>query len=140
MKEKIETLVRDFLQKEAYNLYHLAFTKELGMAMLRIEIEESLSLDKLSELTNELDKLLEPSGILNDNVLEVSSAGIERILYHEKHYDKALGEKVFIKTKKATYQGIFDHYDEDYIFIKNKEDLLMIKRKEIKLIRLTIEF
>jgi len=103
---KIESLADEVCKREGCRLYDLEFTTQQGQRILRIYvegIESHVSVEQCAEISRGLSLLLDvddpiPGGMYEQ---EVSSPGIERPLKRLWHFEKALGEKVKIKTNEA---------------------------------------
>ncbi len=66
--------------------------------------------------------------------LEVSSPGLNRGLYNDKHYNRFVGREVEIKLSGAVngsknFNGILKGVTEDSIIINNGEDVTIPKNK-----------
>lgn len=103
---KIENLAEEVCQREKCRLYDMEFTTLQGQRILRIfveGIESAVSVEQCAEISRGLSLLLDvedpiPGGTYE---LEVSSPGIERPLRLPWHFERALGEKVRIKTSES---------------------------------------
>lgn len=126
-KQKIETqieeCIRPILAATPYDIYDIEFVKEGSAFYLRIFIdkEDGIDLDdceKVTDLINDPLDAVDP--IKEPYYLEVSSPGIERRLKTLGHFEKAVGEKVFIKTYspidgKKEFIGILTKVDNQQI-------------------------
>ena len=104
-KNHTEKTVADFitplLKETAYEIYDVEFVKEGPEYYLRIFIDKEGGVDlddceKVTELIN--DPLDELDPIVDPYFLEVSSPGVERQLKTKAQFEKAIGEKVRVKT------------------------------------------
>ena len=77
--------------------------------------------------------------------LEVSSPGIERILYTDEHLSKYTNENVFVKLSKLfngskKIEGKLVGFDNEFIKINVNEEEVTIPKEKIKRIILKGEF
>lgn len=135
IKEIIEEIAADFMEKSGLELYNVEFVKEGRDWFLRVYIdkisaseEEYVSTEdceKVSRfLSDELDRL---DPIEQNYYLEVSSPGMDRALLTQRHYDKYAGRLVEVKLYKATsgsknYEGVLVGLIDGNVVIKDEKD------------------
>jgi ribosome maturation factor RimP len=105
--QKLRKVVEPIVEKNNCELYHLEYVKEGGENFLRIYIDSpnGISLEnceKVSRATSEILDIEDP--ITDSYYLEVSSPGIERILYDDNHLEKYIGQNVLV-TLNSLYEG-----------------------------------
>ena len=110
-KKKISELVKeltgDFLLENGLELYHCEFVKEGRDWFLRVYIDKHdpdsyVSTDDCEMVSRFLsDRLDEEDPIAQNYYLEVSSPGMDRILYEPEHFEKFKGKQVEVKLYKA---------------------------------------
>jgi ribosome maturation factor RimP len=105
--QKLRGMIGPIVEKNDCELYHLEYVKEAGQNFLRIYIDNSngISLEnceKVSRATSEMLDIEDP--IADGYCLEVSSPGIERILYNDIHLEKYLGQNVLVSLN-SLYEG-----------------------------------
>lgn len=105
--QKLSGMIQPIVEKNNCELYHLEYVKEAGENFLRIYIDNSngISLEnceKVSRATSEILDIEDP--ITDSYCLEVSSPGIERILYDDSHLEKYLGHNVLVSLN-SLYEG-----------------------------------
>ncbi|MBK5240911.1 ribosome maturation factor RimP [Clostridium sp.] len=105
--QKLRGLIGPIVEKNDCELYHLEYVKEKGENFLRIYIDNAngISLEnceKVSRATSEILDIEDP--IAEGYCLEVSSPGIERILYDDKHLEKYIGQNVLVNLN-SLYEG-----------------------------------
>jgi ribosome maturation factor RimP len=104
---KIRKITQPIVEKNNCELYHLEYVKEAGENYLRIYIDSSDGItlencEKISRATSEILDVEDP--ITDSYCLEVSSPGIERILYDDNHLEKYIGQNVLINFN-GLYEG-----------------------------------
>lgn len=103
--KKLEALADEVSQREGCRLYDIEFTSRKGQRILRIYIdavESGVSIDQCADVSKGLSLLLDVEDLVpgGNYELEVSSPGIERPLRLPWHFQKAIGEKIKLKTTK----------------------------------------
>ena len=95
------------VEKNNCELYHLEYVKEAGENYLRIYIDSSngISLEDCEKTSRGISEILDVEDPITDSYcLEVSSPGIERILYDDNHLKKYIGQNVLVNLK-SLYEG-----------------------------------
>lgn len=116
-KNKITDLITDvlseFLDREGYELYHLEMVKVAKDWYLRVyidkkqdgETESFINTDDCEKVSRYLSQRLDELDPIEQNYyLEVSSPGMDRLLYTDAHFQRYLGEEVEVKLYKP-FQG-----------------------------------
>lgn len=104
--QKVETLAREVVLREGCELYDIEFTSHSGQRVLRVYIDKAggpVGVDDCANVSRGLNLLLDvedvvPGGAYN---LEVSSPGLERTLKKKEHFQKVLGQKVWMKLNRS---------------------------------------
>ena len=94
-------IVADYLAADGLELDDLELRGSGGGRVLRVVVdaEGGVNLDRLSEVSRGLSRLLDPLPDLQASYrLEVTSPGVERSLRRPQHFEKSLGREVVIKT------------------------------------------
>ena len=145
IEERVESLIKEKIEKIGYELYDEQYVKEGKNYFLRIYIDNEKGID-LNDCEKVNDAIVEPLDkadyIKEQYFLEVSSPGIERILRKEKHLEQNIGNEIAIKLfkkdeeGKKEYQGILKKYTEQDIIIEDNENKQkQINRKNISQIK-----
>jgi ribosome maturation factor RimP len=106
--QKIRKITQPIVEKNNCELYHLEYIKEAGENYLRIYIDNSngISLEDCEKTSRAISELLDVEDPIKDSYcLEVSSPGIERILYNDNHLKKYIGQNVLINFS-SLYEGM----------------------------------
>ncbi len=105
-------LIEPYLADEKLELDDLELSGHGRGRTLRVTVDgEDLDLDRLSELSRGLARLLDDEpGLQEQYQLEVSSPGLERKLRRPRHYEKSVGREVVAKWAanghKTTTRGV----------------------------------
>ena len=106
IEEKVESLVKDKIEKIGYELYDVIYTKEGSNKILRIVSEKGISLDDCEKVNNEIKETIDEANPIEEQYfLEISSPGIERLLRKDWQLKKFKGEEVNIKLFKKDENG-----------------------------------
>ena len=148
IEEKVEQLVKDKIEKIGDDLYDVEYAKEGPNYYLRIYIDspKGIDLNDCEKVSNEINDILDEADYIKEQYyLEVSSAGVERVLRKDKHLEQNIGKKVEIKLfKKDTngnkeYIGELVEFNSETITIKIEEEI-KIERKDIAQIKTIYEW
>ncbi|GHU54774.1 ribosome maturation factor RimP [Clostridia bacterium] len=123
--EKAKELTDEF----GYDLWDVEFVKEGAEKYLRVLIdkEDGISIEDCEKITKPLDKWLDAEDFISESyIFEVGSAGIDRDLRTEEHFEWAIGEQVQVKfirpvNNEKEIIGILQSYNTDTIIIDNCE-------------------
>ncbi|GAA0069389.1 ribosome maturation factor RimP [Clostridium sardiniense] len=137
--EKLEELVMPITDELGYELYHVEFVKEDGENYLRIYIDnkEGITLTDCEKVSRRVSEMLdEEDPISTSYFLELSSPGINRGLFKEEHFKKAVGSEVFIRftgslNGRKNIKGILKSYEGDFIEVQG-EELVKVPMDKIK--------
>ena len=147
IEEKVETLVKEKIEKIGYELYYVLFVKEGPNKILRIVIDspKGISLEDCEKVNNEIKETIDEANPIEDQYfLEISSPGIERLLRKDWQLKKFKGEKVNIKlfkkdeNGKKEYTGILGDITENTLDVDIGENV-KIDRKVISQVKTVYE-
>ena len=102
--ENIRKMAEEVSSREGCYLYDLEFVGAQGGRTLRVYIDKEAgggaSVEDCTNVSRGLNLLLDvedfiPGGAYN---LEVSTPGLERVLKQPRHFERAIGQKISVKT------------------------------------------
>ncbi len=151
IKSRVVEILSDYLPENNLEIYHVEYVKEGKEWFLRVYIdvtsenEHSPSIDDCEKVSRYLSlKLDELDALEQSYYLEVSSPGIDRVLYEPRHFEKYKGKDIeihFYKNvdgKKKNVYKLIGH-DDEALFVTDKNDESVIfKKSEVALVRLAI--
>lgn len=148
LEKKIEELVEPEIEKLGLELYDVEYVKEGKEYYLRIYIdsEKGVSIEDCENVTNVLNDILDKADYIKEQYfLEVSSAGVEKVLKYDKHFEKNLGKKIEINlyTKfenKKQYVGTLERYNDNEIVILTDDEEISFDKKNIANIKLIYDW
>lgn len=137
LMEKMETLVKPITDNLGYELYHIEFVHEDGENYLRVYIdsEEGIKLTDCEAVSRQISDMLDTEDPIDKSYyLEVSSPGIDKGLYKDEHFEKAVNQKVFVKFTgtiegKKHITGILKEVNDELIIIEGDIELNIPKDK-----------
>ena len=144
IEEKVESLIKDKIERIGYELYDVEYVKEGKDYYLRIFIDSpnGIDLNDCEKVNNEINDLLDEADYIKEAYfLEVSSPGVERVLKKDKHLEANIGTEVNVKLfkkddlGKKEYKGILKNFDKEKITIETEGKNIDIERKNISQIK-----
>ena len=136
------------LSKElAFEVVDVEFVKEASEHYLRVycDKEGGITIDDCVEISRAVSDWLDETDFIDESyILEVSSPGLGRTLKKDKDFLRELGKGVEVKLYKAIdkrkdFSGILKSFDDENIVIEENSKDICFLRKDIALIRLSIE-
>ena len=144
IEEKVESLVKDKIEKIGYELYDVLYVKEGSNKILRIVIdsEHGISLDDCEKVNNEIKEIIDEANPIEEQYfLEISSPGIERLLRKDWQLRKFKGAEVNIKlfkkdeNGKKEYVGTLGNVTENTLDVETESKNITIDRKIISQVK-----
>ena len=144
IEEKVESLVKDKIEKIGYELYDVLYVKEGSNKILRIVIdnENGISLDDCEKVNNEIKEIIDEANPIEEQYfLEISSPGIERLLRKDWQLKKFKGAEVNIKlfkkdeNGKKEYVGTLGNVTENTLDVETEGENITIDRKIISQVK-----
>lgn len=144
---KLKDLIEPIVVEKGLKLYHIEYVNEEGNNFLRIYIdnENGISLDDCEKVSRPISDLLDIKDPISDSYyLEVSSPGINRILYTDVHFNTYLGHIVTVKlislyNGKKIMTGKLLSFNENELKIFEEDRDIIIPRNIIKTVNLGID-
>ncbi len=120
MQEKLETLIRMTVTGLGYELWGYEYRSYSESALLRvfIESEDGISVDDCGKVSLQLGAALDVEDIIPvAYVLEVSSPGLDRVLFTLEQYQRYIGEALKVRTRmpiesRRNFVGVLQSVDE----------------------------
>ena len=136
---KVTELVENIINDLGYDLYDVEYLKEGKDYILRITIDndKGINIEDCEKVSNAINDILDSADYIKDQYnLEVSSPGLERILKKDKHFEKQIGNEVYIKLYKSVnglkeVQGILKEYNPEKLILDVDNKKIEIECKDI---------
>ena len=142
--EKINHAIERFCEENNVKLFEVEYHK--NDQTLSVLLDEELNMDQLEDISKKLSDCLDRyEDEFEDNYfLDVSNVGAERPIRNENELKEALGEYIYVKTRKDEYYGTFRSYNNGVISLdvadKNRTRNVSIEYKDIKKVRYAVKF
>jgi ribosome maturation factor RimP len=103
--QELQKIIGGFLKNEGLDLVELIYRYEASDLVLRVLVDKpqgGITLDDLAYLNQEIGRVLDQSGTLEQNyILEVSSPGIDRPLINKSDFLRCLNRKARFFLKET---------------------------------------
>lgn len=145
---RAEQLLQPIAEANGVNIYDVEYVKEGSDYYLRAYIDkpEGVNIQDCENVSRRLSDELDREDFIKDAyILEVSSPGLGRILKKDKHLQASIGQDVEIKLFKPVdkcreFSGVLEGFDAEQVTIRNGDTAITLKRTDIAVIRLAIDF
>ncbi|MCT8976820.1 ribosome maturation factor RimP [Clostridium sp. CX1] len=143
--DKLIDLVGPIVTELNYELYHLEFVREGNENYFRIYIDKEnggISLEDCEKVSRAVSDMLDVEDPISEGYyLEVSSPGIERILYTDKHLERYIGSNILVKLSgilngKKKFEGQLLGFSSEELRIKSEEEEISIPRHKVSRVSL----
>ena len=129
------------------SLYDVIYEKEGKDFYLRIFIEKEGGVDisDCENVNNAINDILDEKDFIKGHYyLEVSSAGLEKTLRLDKHFENNIGNKIQISLYKPINNsknviGILKDYDDEKVIVESDE-IIEINKNDISLIKAVFDW
>ena len=144
IEKQFEELLTPVCEKHGVEVYDVEYVKEGSDYYLRayIDKEGGVTIGDCEVVNRELSDLMDEKDFIKDAyILEVSSPGLGRTLKKDRHYEKALGQEVEIKTFKPIdgskeFAGILKAFDDQAFTVVIDDTEKTFQRADIALMKL----
>lgn len=139
-------ILEPFLKEHDLIFYDVELVKEFGYLILRVMLDKKggIDVDTLG-LANEYlsERIDKYDQDMPEYMLEVSSPGAEKVLRNDEEITDAIGEYIHVEVPGMVFEGVLQEADSESIVvrinIKGRFKNQIIKKEEIKLIRLAVK-
>ena len=137
IKKAVPKLLGTFLEENGLELYHIDYKREGKDWYLKVFIDKIQNSSDGEELfvgsddcelvSRFLSDQLDEAGLISQNYyLMVSSPGMDRQLYEQRHFDRYVGHLVEVKlyqavNKKKEFEGTLDGLTDGHVVITDEE-------------------
>jgi len=146
--ESLIPIIESIVTSLDLELYHVEMLKKNGSNYLSIYIDkkDGITHEDCERVSRKVSDMLdEKDPIPFSYILEISSPGIERTLFTDKHLERYKNHDVNIKLKKAIngskkIVAILRDFNEDSIIIEFEENTITVSKSDIKQMTLKVDF
>ena len=147
-QDKISELLSPIIEDLGYRFWGLEYQVRKADALLRVYIdhENGISVDDCATVSHEVSGILDvEEPITMAYILEVSSPGMDRILFSASQFSEFLGEKVKIKLNQMVdgrrkIKGKIESVDGETIIIDSDDEKINIEFDKIMRARINPGF
>ena len=113
---------------------------------LYIEAEAGIGIDDCALVSGHISDLLDvEDGFATDYLLEVSSPGMDRLLFSESHYNRHLGELVEVKLIRPfdgqrNFEGLLKGTEGGCVVVEVKDEEYLFPTEDVGKIRIVPVF
>ena len=126
VQQELDTLIRTTVNGLGYEMWGYEYRPQTESALLRIfiESEKGISLDDCSTVSRQLGAALDVDDLIPvAYILEVSSPGIDRVLFDADQYERYINENVKIRTRipvdgRRNFKGKIVAVTEDQVTVE----------------------
>ena len=145
---RTEQLLQPIAEANGVSIYDIEYVKEGSDHYLRAYIDkpEGVNVQDCENVSRRLSDELDREDFIPDAyILEVSSPGLGRTLKKDKHLQAGIGQEVEIRLFKPIdkcrdFSGVLEGFDREQVTIRNEDTPITLKRADIAVIRLAIDF
>ena len=147
-QEVLEKLIRSTVEGLGYELWGIDYRPHSDNGMLRIYIEsgtesdEGITVDDCAAVSNQISAVFDVEDpIPSAYTLEISSPGVDRMLFYGEQYAPYIGKTVKLKTRipldgRRNFKGTVDQTTEQAVTLKIDTELFEIPFDAIERSRL----
>ena len=148
-EQKVYNIVKPIIDEMGYFIWDISYVKEGVEWYLRVFIDrdEGITLDDCEAVTRPVsDALDEADPIPQSYMLEVGSAGLERELVKERHFEACTGDEVRVRLIRPVdgekeVVGMLKGYTKENITIETSVgDEKVFALQDISFVKLYMEF
>ena len=146
--EIVAQLALPFVQQAGCSLWDVEYVKEAGSWFLRVYIDKEggVAIDDCEAVSRPLsDALDEADPIEGSYVLEVSSAGADRVLKNAEQFAQFIGAEVEVRLYRARdgrkeFIGNLVSFEEGNVTVEQDGESILFEKKEVAQVRLYPRF
>ena len=147
MQDRLNNLIKTTTEGLGYQLWGYEYRPHSESALLRIFIEKEsgIALEDCAIVSRQIGAVLDVEDIIPvAYILEVSSPGIDRVLFSQEQYKQYLGQQAKIRTRtpveeRRNFRGSLEKATETHISILVDKQLYEIPFDVIDRTRLILE-
>ncbi len=147
-EQRVYDLIRPITDELGYFLWDVCYEKEGALWYLRVFIDqdEGITIDDCERATRPINDILDKEDPISQSyMLEVGSAGLERELVKEEHFEVCVGDEVrihFIRSVDGLKEviGNLVSADKEGVTIETEEGTKTYSLADISYVKLYMEF
>ena len=144
--ELVRALAQPIAAENGCSIWDVEYVREAGTWFLRVYLDKEggVNIDDCEAVSRPLsDALDEADPIEGSYTLEVSSAGIDRVLRHLEHFDAFLGAEVEVRLYRPVegrkdHVGLLKAYDNGDVTVTLPSGDVTFPKKDVAQVRLYV--
>ncbi|MER2492293.1 ribosome maturation factor RimP [Catenovulum sediminis] len=136
---QLEPIVAQAVAATGFNLWGIEFVRAGKHSILRVYIDHAngIGVDDCAEVSRQVSAVLDVEDpISGEYVLEVSSPGMDRLLFKNEHYPPYIGYQLNVKTRmpvegRRKFKGILQGVEGNSIVLEVDREEYLIPFKNI---------
>ena len=146
MQEQLETLINSVVTGLGFQVWGYEYRPHSESALLRIFIENEggVSIDNCTKVSRQIGAALDVEDIIPvAYILEVSSPGIDRVLFTPEQYSDYVGDEVKVRTRtpiegRRNFRGVIESVGKTEVSVKIDNDTFVIPFNVVDRARLVL--
>ena len=146
MQEQLNNLVHSVVTGLGFEVWGYEYRPHSESALLRIFIENEggVSIDHCTQVSRQIGAALDVDDIIPvAYILEVSSPGIDRVLFTPEQYKNYIGEAVKVRTRspiegRRNFKGVIESVDENEVNVTVDNETFVIPFNVVDRARLVL--
>jgi ribosome maturation factor RimP len=146
MQEQLDNLVNSVVTGLGFQVWGYEYRPHSESALLRIFIENEggVSIDHCTQVSRQIGAALDVDDIIPvAYILEVSSPGIDRVLFTPEQYKNYIGEAVKVRTRspiegRRNFKGTIESVGENEVNVTVDNDTFVIPFNVVDRARLVL--
>ena len=126
LEQRLDQMLEGPIQALGFELWGIEFVRAGKHSTLRVYIEhpDGITVENCAEVSHQVSSILDVEDpISTEYNLEVSSPGLDRLLFKPEQYEKYLGEQVNLTLRMAVnnrrkYKGVIIKVEGDMITLR----------------------
>jgi len=143
----LDNLVKNTVEGLGFILWGYEYRPHGESALLRIfiEKEEGISVDDCALVSRQIGAALDVEDIIPvAYILEVSSPGMDRVLFYPEQYQEYIGDKIKVRTRtriddRRNFKGLLVSADDSIVTVKVDNEEFAIPYESIDRARLILD-
>ena len=128
--ERIETLVLPLVARAGLELFSVHYRSEQGRMVVRLVVDlpdGGVTLDALADVSRQVGHLLDVEEVVPGRYhLECTSPGVDRPLLRPRHFARAVGSRVRVRTVEGStlprrLRGVLTEADDAGVMVSDEE-------------------
>ena len=149
-ERQIEAMLGPTIRALGCEIWGIEFHPRRGSALLRVFIDgadgRDVSLEDCERVSGQVSALLDVEDpIATKYRLEISSPGIDRVLFRREHYESSLGEQVDVQLAfpfegRRRLKGLLVGIEDEDIVVRIGEEEYLLPLSQIRRTRIVPDF